>query len=108
MKVRFAVLCTILLISLGGFAQPTETVYEGTLIASGFRQSIPLASDGPFPIGFNFTFFGNTYSQFYVSANGLVMFTDPDGLYNTEATIPTATTPNNYIAPFWDNLSIVD
>ena len=93
---------------LGLSAQPPETNYEGTIIAEGFKQSILPASDGPFPIGFNFTFFGNTYSQFYVSANGLVMFTDPDDLYNTEATIPTAATPNNYIAPFWDNLSIVD
>ncbi len=108
MKVRFAAFITICLFSLGLSAQPPETIYEGTLIASGFRQSIPLASDGPFPIGFNFTFFGNSYSQFYVSANGLVTFTDPDGLFNTETTIPTATTPNNYIAPFWDNLSIVD
>jgi hypothetical protein len=108
MKVRFAVFCTILSISLGVFAQPPETIYEGTLIASGFRQGIPLGSDGPFPIGFDFTFFGNAYSQFYVSANGLVMFTDPDDLYNTEADIPSAATPNNYIAPFWDNLSILD
>jgi gliding motility-associated-like protein len=108
MKFRFVSFFAILLINLGTFAQPPETIYEGILIASGFRQSIPLASDGPFPIGFNFTFFGTSYSQFYVSANGLVMFTDPDGLYNTEVTIPAASTPNNYIAPFWDNLSILD
>ena len=108
MKHRIAAFFTVLLISLGAFAQLPETIYEGTLIASGFKQSIPLGSDGPFPVGFNFTFFGNVYSQFYVSANGLVMFTDPDDLYNTEADIPSAPTPNNYIAPFWDNLSIMD
>ncbi|MCJ7448914.1 MAG: hypothetical protein MUO72_14605 [Bacteroidales bacterium] len=108
MKYRFATFFAILLINLGAFAQPPETIYEGTLIYSGFTQSIPLGSDGPFPTGFNFTFFGNTYSQFYVRANGLVMFTDPDDQYNTEADIPAAPTPNNYIAPFWDNLSIMD
>ena len=107
MKSRAILITSILLSGLTLFGQPAETTYEGTLIAEGFTQGI-LASDGPFPIGFNFTFFGNTYSQFYVSANGLVTFTDPDGLFNTEVTIPAAATPNNYIAPFWDNLSIVD
>jgi len=106
MKSRVVLITAMLLAGLSLHGQPAETVYEGTLIASGFKQSIPLASDGPFPIGFSFTFFGNTYTDFYISANGLVMFTDPDDLYNTEATIPTASMPNNYIAPFWDNLSI--
>jgi gliding motility-associated-like protein len=30
--------------------------------------------EGPFPIGFNFSFFGNVYNQFYVGANGWVGF----------------------------------
>jgi len=30
--------------------------------------------EGPFPIGFEFTFFGNKYTQFYVGANGWVSF----------------------------------
>jgi hypothetical protein len=106
---RFILTLGILLISLRAVAQPPETIYEGILIASGFRQSISAGSDGPFPIGFSFTFFGNSYTQFYVSANGLVMFTDPDDTYNTETTIPTPIArPDNFIAPFWDNLSIVD
>ena len=107
MKTRITILLAILILTEGLFAQPTETVYEGTVIATGFIPSIPLASSGPFDIGFNFTFFGNTYTQFYVSANGLVMFTAPDDLYNDEVTIPAPGKPNNYIAPFWDNLSIM-
>jgi gliding motility-associated-like protein len=101
--------CLLILVTFATLkAQPPETNYQGSLIAKGFKQSIT-TSDGPYPIGFNFTFFGNSYSQFYVSANGLVMFVDPDGLYNTEEIIPTSTTtPNNFIAPFWDNLSISD
>jgi|GEM_PF-2975730 len=31
---------------------------------------------GLFPIGFNFNFYGNSYSQFEVSANGFMSFTD--------------------------------
>ena len=108
MKTRITILLAILLLNQEVFSQPPETNYEGTLIASGFIQGIPFAESGPFNIGFNFTFFGNSYTQFYVSANGLVMFTAPDDLYNTEVTIPDAAKPNNYIAPFWDNLSIID
>lgn len=108
MRTRLAIICSILLFNTCLFSQPPETIYDGTVIATGFKQSIPLGSDGPFPIGFTFTFFEKPYSEFYVSANGLVLFTDPDGFYNTEVTIPTASTPNNYIAPFWDNLSILD
>ena len=108
MRTRLAIICSILLFNTCLFSQPPETIYDGTVIATGFKQSIPLGSDGPFAIGFTFTFFEKPYSEFYVSANGLVLFTDPDGFYNTEVTIPTASTPNNYIAPFWDNLSILD
>ncbi len=90
------------------FAQPPETVYDGTLIEKGFRQNIDLALAGPYDIGFNFTFFGNSYDQFYVNANGMVMFTEPDGFYNNEVTIPDPAVPNNYIAAFWDNLTISD
>ena len=61
MKTRFTILLAILLMTQGVFSQPPETNYEGTLIATGFRQSIPLPSAGPFNIGFNFSFFGNTY-----------------------------------------------
>jgi gliding motility-associated-like protein len=108
MNHRFTILLAIVLWSSGAFAQPPEQIYQGTVIATGFRQSIPLGSAGPFSIGFDFTFFGNEYSEFYISANGLVLFDAPTGAYNTSATIPTAAAPNNYIAPFWDNLSILD
>lgn len=108
MKIRIFILLALLLLAGEIFAQPSEVIYEGTVIANGFKQSIPLNSSGPFDIGFDFTFYGISYSQFYVSANGLVMFTAPDNLYNDEVTIPNTSTPNNYIAPFWDNLSILD
>jgi gliding motility-associated-like protein len=107
MKSRYILIFTIFLLCYRAYGQPSEVIYDGTTIAVGFKQSI-LSSDGPFPIGFTFSFFETPYTQFYVSANGLVMFTDPDNLYDTESTIPTSSTPNNFIAPFWDNLSIVD
>ncbi|MDK9700034.1 MAG: T9SS type A sorting domain-containing protein [bacterium] len=36
-------------------------------------------SMGPFPIGFDFSFYGNTYTQFYACSNGMIQF---GGAYN--------------------------
>jgi len=83
-------------------SQQTETIYSGTVVKSGYENN---ATYGPYNIGFNFTYFGNTYSQFYLSTNGLITFgsgsTDPG-----EDPIPSAATPNNMIAAFWDDLVI--
>jgi hypothetical protein len=83
-----------------------ETIYSGITVAAGTTNNIPLAQQGPFPIGFDFVFSGNTYSNFYVNENGLLMFSAPNNQYSTNSTIPTAAVPNNYIAAFWDNLTI--
>jgi len=52
---------------------------------------VPLADDasaGPFPIGFSFTYYGQTYTQFYISANGWIGFSPPlPGYHNVD--IPT-------------------
>jgi len=46
------------------------------------------ASGGAFPIGFSFTYYGQTYTQFYISANGWIGFTPPlPGYFNVD--IPT-------------------
>ena len=92
----------ILLIFSGLIFGQSETTYLGSVAKSGYANN---ESYGPFNIGFDFTYFGNTYNQFYVSSNGLVSFgagsTDP-----SEDPIPTAATPNNMIAAFWDDLVI--
>lgn len=58
---------------------------------------------GPYSIGFTFNFYGNNKTQFYVCNNGFITFASGDCSY-TNATIPTAGTPNDMIAPFWDDL----
>ena len=83
-------------------ALPEETEYPGTIIHSG------LADDrrwGAFPIGFDFDFFGNTYSEFYVNSNCLVMFGDQSNAFNN-LPIPNTTKPDNFIAAFWDDLVV--
>ncbi len=59
---------------------------------------------GPFGLGFDFPFYGQTYNQIYVGSNGLLTFgsgsTDP-----TNDPIPSLQGPNNVIAPYWTNLN---
>ncbi len=83
-------------------ALPTETEYLGVIAYSGYYDD---GAWGAFPIGFSFDFFGNTYTDFYVTSNGLVMFGSSSTQY-INRTIPTGNTPNNYIAPFWDDIVI--
>jgi gliding motility-associated-like protein len=108
MRKNHFLLIPVLFLGLNLAAQPPETIYSGNLIVKGYLNNIPLTpgSDGPFPIGFTFSFFGTPYTSFYVSANGLVMFTDPSATYSTSVSIPDAAAPNNFIAPFWDDLAI--
>ena len=58
---------------------------------------------GPFPIGFQFCFFGNTYTQFYVGSNGWVGFSPGQTRAFTANSIPNNTTcvPRNCIMGPW-------
>ena len=102
MKIRLILITFLIITGLSGISQPSETIYPGNTIKSGYSDE---ESFGPYNIGFNFTFYGNIYSQFYVNSNGLVLFGSgsTDG---TEDPIPTASAPNNFIAPLWDDLII--
>lgn len=104
MKNRFITILILIFIGVRINAQPPETIYQGTTIRAGFVDD---AAYGPFNIGFNFTYFGTPYSQFYVNSNGLVLFTaDPLNLSGTAVAIPDAAAPNNFIAAFWDDLVV--
>ncbi len=83
-------------------AQVSETTYPGTIVYEGYYDD---GSWGPFNIGFTFTYYGNNYSQFHVTSNGLVMFGSGSGDY-TEDPIPSTGSPNNFIAAFWDDIVI--
>lgn len=76
---------------------------------SGTGTELPLVGDdnwvGPYAVGFNFTFYGNKYSEFFATTNGLVTFGQGTWEYNNFP-IPTSFPPNNYIAPYWDDLCV--
>jgi len=54
------------------------------------------------PIGFNFNFFGNSYSTVNISTNGNLQFSTQNTTF-TPGSLPT-TTITNFVAPFWTDL----
>jgi hypothetical protein len=70
--------------------------------------NVPLSDDsqaGPFNIGFNFCFFGNTYSQFYVGSNGWISFSAGQSNAFVSAPIPnlSPSAPKNAIMGPWQD-----
>jgi subtilisin family serine protease len=59
---------------------------------------------GPFPLGFNFKFYGEVKTQVYVSSNGFLVFNALTANAFTNAQIPSSAVPNGIISPFWDDL----
>ncbi|KPA16043.1 PKD domain-containing protein [Candidatus Magnetomorum sp. HK-1] len=61
---------------------------------------------GPFSLGFSFEYYGESYSKFYISSNGLIAFASKTGLTNkTNKAIPETSFPNNILAWLWDDLT---
>lgn len=76
--------------------------YEGTAVYESDDDY-----DGPFNIGFDFCFMGETYSQFYIGSNGWVSFGGPGALTATYVSEPIPTTdpgaPKNCIMGPWED-----
>ena len=72
----------------------------GTAVSLGDDQV-----SGALPLGFNFDFYGNNYSQFYISSNGFITFSPSfnSGCCSGQF-IPNAANPNNLIAAVWTDL----
>ena len=59
----------------------------------------------PIPLGLDFPFFENTYSDVYVSINGVLLFGEPPvNSYRLNDAIPRDFPPQNIIAIYWDDL----
>jgi hypothetical protein len=74
---------------------------------TGIGTQIPMTNDdqnlGPFNIGFDYEFYGNTFNQFYVCSNGWISFTSTNNSYSNQS-LPNTNAPLNLVAPFWDDL----
>ena len=58
------------------------------------------------PIGFTFNFFGQNFTNFYISSNGLITFSanmPASPVYG--AAIPSSSDPDNFIALAWNDLN---
>ena len=77
---------------------------------AGSGTNVSLTDDavtGNLPIGFNFEFYCNSYSQFKISSNGFIFF-DLSSANNgccSGQNLPTASAPNNLIALAWADLN---
>ncbi|CAA6807771.1 MAG: internalin, putative [uncultured Aureispira sp.] len=76
---------------------------------AGSGTSVSLSDDATtsaLPIGFDFEFFCNTYSQFIISSNGYISFDlgAPQGCCSGQQ-LPNPTTPNNLIAFAWEDIN---
>lgn len=68
--------------------------------------SVGLTDDsnvGPFPIGFSFEFYGQTFTQFRICTNGFITFGDQSGRFSP-GSFPEAAAPNGVIAAYWTDL----
>jgi len=63
------------------------------------------SQQGPFQIGFNFCFFGTTYTQFYIGSNGWISFGGGQPTTFTSQAIPTgnALVPKNCVMGPWQD-----
>lgn len=91
---------------LGTYTVTSDAAGSCTATPNGTPTDVVLTDDdfdGPFPLGFNFEFWGNIYTDFYIGSNGYVTF--GQGFTDLgEDPIPDTNTPNDYIALFWDDL----
>ncbi len=62
---------------------------------------------GPFPIGFAFPFYGETFASFRVCTNGYISFTNSNSIYGNQV-LPSSdpAAPENLLAAFWDDLLV--
>jgi len=72
----------------------------GTLVTLGDNDKTPMI-----PIGFDFPFYGENFSQFIIGANGGIGLNDLN-IYRINKQLPCGSNyaPPQFIAPFWDDL----
>ncbi|MDH4122610.1 MAG: hypothetical protein OEV21_00780 [Thermoplasmata archaeon] len=60
---------------------------------------------GPYPVGFEFNYFGTNYSAFNVTTNGLLIFGPGTNDYTNDY-IPDTFNPDNILALYWDDMCV--
>ena len=91
----------------GGYEIDQTGTFAPIDISSG-ATNVSLGDDqvsGSLPIGFDFNFYGNDYSNFFISSNGFITFNagTNSGCCSGQF-IPNTNNPNNLIAFAWEDL----
>jgi hypothetical protein len=87
------------------YAPPESCVFEN-ISASGTPAPTASACDDCgdlVPIGFSFSFFGTSHTSVNVCSNGYLTFGDVVNDFSNDPSFPNPETPNNVIAPYWDD-----
>ncbi|MBL7718889.1 MAG: hypothetical protein JNL72_08640, partial [Flavipsychrobacter sp.] len=75
----------------------------------GFAPTNNNYDDGrtaPISLPFNFTFYGNSYSQMFFATNGVIGFTQNNLVDYVPQNLPDGGNPNNLIALFWHDMDM--
>jgi hypothetical protein len=92
----------------GYFSREVNNILRNVSTTGTFISLSDDQVSGAIPLGFNFDFYGNTYSQAYVSSNGFLTFNS--GSYNGCCNGPffpySSSNPSNLIAGFWNDLNV--
>ena len=98
----------------GNVTQPYNYSYDGTVpfewtdATTGTALGIGDEDYAEISIGFDFEFYGNTYSSVKVTDNGYLTFGPSATWYPGNVCIPDPAEPNDLIAPLWDDLDPSD
>jgi Zn-dependent metalloprotease len=86
--------------------EPGGPVYAFTDIsATGTPVTLSDDSASPaIPLPFAFSFYGVDYSTVFISSNGHLTFGTASTDFSNDP-VPTAATPNNFVAGYWDDLN---
>nr|MBC8464644.1 SprB repeat-containing protein [Bacteroidota bacterium] len=76
----------------------TPEAFAGTLVTMWDDSE-----QGPFDIGFDFCFFGNTYDEFYLGSNGWITFSAAQPTGYVSGAIPDPASPVNSIMGPWSD-----
>jgi len=86
---------------------PNHSIYsQNYSLLSTAGTSVNVGDDsnvGPFNIGFNFEFYGQTFSQFRICTNGFITFGNTAGTYSPTS-FPSSANPNGVVAAYWTDL----
>ena len=92
---------------IGAVVSPWEEQDYEWIDISGMGASVVQCDDcfeGPFDLGFDFEYYGQTYNSVYICSNGWLSIVPPPWGANDIPCIPDPSIPNGIIAGFLDDL----